>query len=358
MRTILVTATEESTGKTAVALALALLARERGLEVGYMKPKGTRLRSAVGKTRDEDPMLAKELLGLEAAMHELEPVVYSPTLVEEAIRGREDPDELRERVREAFEAVSAGTDLVIVEGGGTLSTGGVVDLTDADVATLLDAETLLLAGYREARDVDDVLGAAGAVGEGLLGVLFNAVDEAAYGRVEGDVAGFLEGRGIPVLGVLPREPDLAGVTVAELADELGAEVLTSGVPTDGTVERFSVGAMGPENALRYFRRTKEAAVITGGDRSDVQTAALEAPGVRALVLTGGQRPSAAVLGNAEEKGVPVLLVSGDTLTTIERAEAVVQSGRTQEESTVRRMVELLEAHADVDAVLEAPDEAA
>jgi BioD-like phosphotransacetylase family protein len=352
MRTILVTATEESTGKTAVALALALLAKERGLEVGYMKPKGTRLRSAVGKTRDEDPMLARDLLGLDAEMHQLEPVVYSPTFVEEAIQGREDPAELHERVREAFDAVSEGKDLVVVEGGGTLSTGGVVDLTDADVAELLDAETLLVSGYGEARDVDEVLGSVDAVGNGLAGVLFNGVADASIDQVGQEVSGFLEGRGIPVVGVVPRDPELAGVSVATLASELGAEVLTSEASTDAKVERFSVGAMGPETALRYFRRTNDAAVITGGDRSDVQTAALEAPGVRALVLSGGQRPSSAVLGKAEEKGVPVLLASADTLTVVERAEDVVQSGRTQEEATVERMVELLEAHADVADLLD------
>ena len=66
MNTLLITATEESTGKTAIALALATIANDRGQSVGYMKPKGTRLQSNVGKTLDEDPMLARELLGLDA----------------------------------------------------------------------------------------------------------------------------------------------------------------------------------------------------------------------------------------------------------------------------------------------------
>jgi len=351
MRTILVTATEESTGKTAVALALALMATERGRSVGYMKPKGTRLRSAVGKTRDEDPMLARELLDLDAGMDQLEPVVYSETFVEEAIRGRETPAEVRERVRTAFDGLAEDKDLMVVEGGGRPSTGGVVDLTDAAVAELLDAEVLVLSGYGDARDVDDVLAAADDVRGRLLGVLFNGVGETAGSALDGEVAGFLEARDVPVLGVVPRDHELAGVEVATLADELGAEVLTAEAPTDATVERFTVGAMGPETALRYFRRTSEAAVVTGGDRSDVQTAALEAPGVRALVLTGGQRPSAAVLGTAEERGVPVVLVSADTLTTVERVEDVVQGGRTQEPATVRRMVELLATHADPDALL-------
>ena len=115
---ILVTSTGESTGKTAVALALALAAKEDGRDVGFMKPKGTRLQSSVGKTLDEDPMLARELLDLDAAMHEMEPVVYSPTFVQEVVRGREDAASLRETVREAYEGLAAEHDLMVVEGGG------------------------------------------------------------------------------------------------------------------------------------------------------------------------------------------------------------------------------------------------
>jgi BioD-like phosphotransacetylase family protein len=81
---ILVSSTTESTGKTGVALALAREAKERGEEVGYMKPKGTTLESAVGKTLDKDPMVAREVLGVEDEVHEMEPVVYSPTFVEQA----------------------------------------------------------------------------------------------------------------------------------------------------------------------------------------------------------------------------------------------------------------------------------
>ncbi|WP_134672176.1 phosphotransacetylase family protein [Halorussus marinus] len=350
MKTILVTATEDSTGKTAVALALAKLAAERGQSVGYMKPKGTRLQSNVGKTLDEDPMLARELLDLDAEMHELEPVVYSPTFVEQAIRGREDPDELREGVRESFEALAADKDLMIVEGGGKLTTGGIVGLTDPEVADLLDAEVLLLSEYGQAGDVDDVLAAADDVGDRLLGVLFNAVPDASFDDLDTEVVPFLEGRDVPVLGVVPREQELAGVTVAALAEELSAERLTD-APADAFVERFLVGAMSGDSALRHLRRTKDAALITGGDRPDLQRVALEAPGVKCLILTGGFRPPGAVVGKAEEKGVPILLVQSDTLTTVERAEDVVRSGRTRDAETVEIMRDLLYDHADVAGIL-------
>ncbi len=353
MNTILVTATEESTGKTAVALALARLAQERGLSVGYMKPKGTRLQSNVGKTLDEDPMLARELLGLDAEVHEMEPVVYSPTFIEQAIRGKERPDELREEIRTSFKSLSEGHDLMIVEGGGDLTTGGIVGLTDPEIAELLDAEVLLISGYETAGDVDGLLAAVDDIdrdGDRLAGVLFNAVSNTNFDPLDTDVVPFLEGNGIPVLGVVPRQQDLAGITVGDLAEELNAEILTR-AETDEFVERFLVGAMSGDKALRYLRRTRDAALVTGGDRPDLQTVALEAPGVKCLILTGGFRPPGAVIGKAEEKGVPILLVQADTLTTIDRAEDVIRSGRTRSETTVERMGELLHDHADVDALL-------
>ncbi|MFB6124064.1 MAG: phosphotransacetylase family protein [Haloferacaceae archaeon] len=351
MKTILVTATDESTGKTAITIALGQHAKERGRSVGYMKPKGTRLQSRVGKTLDQDPLLARELLDTGSEMHEMEPIVYSPTFVEGAIEGRERPGELHDRVRESFDAIAEGRDLMLLEGGDRPTTGGIVDLTDADVAELLDAEVVLVAEYERPTDVDDVLAAAEYVGDRLAGVLFNRVADAVYDTVESEVTPFLESRGIPVVGVLPREAELAGVTVADLASELGADVLTD-AETNALVERFLVGAMSADEALRFFRRTKSAAVVTGGDRADIQTAALEAPGVKCLVLTGGHRPSSTVVGKAEEKGIPVLLVTGDTLTTIERAEEVIRGGRTRDAHTVDVMYRLLAEHADVESLLD------
>ncbi|MFP9191907.1 phosphotransacetylase family protein [Natronosalvus vescus] len=349
-RPILVASLEESIGKTAITLALAKHAAETGDSVGYMKPKGTRLQSNVGKTLDEDPMLARELLDLDAEMHDLEPVVYSPTFIEQAIRGRETTEELHDRVKEAFEALATNHDRLFLEGGGRLEQGGIVDLTDADVADLLDARVLLIAPYQTPGDIDDVLAAADTFGDRLDGVLFNAVSDSTRDQLEAEIAPFLEGRGVPVHGVLPREQTLAGVTVGDLADEIGGRVLVE-EGLDAYVERFSVGAMGADSALRHFRRTKNAAVITGGDRADIHAAALEAPGVKCLILTGGHRPSGAILGQAAQKSVPVVLVQTDTLTTVERAEDVIRSGRTRDAQTVDQMGTLLGDHADLEALL-------
>ena len=350
MTTILVTTTERSTGKTAVALALALVARDDGQTVGYMKPKGTRRAGGVEETVDSDPALARELLALDADIEALEPVVYSPTFIEEVMRGRRDPAAVRERVSEQFATLAADRDLMIVEGASHLTTGGAIDLADPDLAALLDARVVHVTGYTHPGDIDDVLAATDAIGDRLSGLLFNDVPAGSREMLTETAVPFLEGRNLPVRGALPRTRELAGVSVADFAAALGAEVLTEG-DTDARVGTLLVGAMGADASLRYFRRATDAAVITGGDRSDIHTVALEAPGVTCLCLTGGFQPSDAVVGRAERRGVPILRVDGDTLSTVERAERIIQSGRVRDAEPIKRMRELLDAHADVDALL-------
>jgi BioD-like phosphotransacetylase family protein len=110
--------------------------------------------------------------------------------------------DVRGRVREGFDAVSAGRDPTVVEGGGRLTTGGIVDLTDPDVAELFDADPVLIAEYGTPADVDEILTLSRQIGTHLTGVLFNRVADAAYDEVETLVAP-LEERGFRCSGRCP-----------------------------------------------------------------------------------------------------------------------------------------------------------
>ena len=90
-------------------------------------------------------------------------------------------------------------------------------------------------------------------------------------------------------------------------------MLCAGDKLDQLAEHFSIGAMNVDAALRFFRRVPNKAVITGGDRADIQLAALQTS-TRCLILTGDLYPNERILTRAEEMGVPVVLVSQDTST--------------------------------------------
>ena len=74
--------------------------------------------------------------------------------------------------------------------------------------------------------------------------------------------------------------------------------------------------MNADAALTRLRRTKNNAVITGGDRVDIQITALETSAA-CLILTGCLEPRSLIIKQANELGIPVLLTDMNTMETVE-----------------------------------------
>jgi len=106
------------------------------------------------------------------------------------------------------------------------------------------------------------------------------------------------------------------VSVRSLADSLSASVVCVG--EDGgkaMIERFCVGAMDVEHALRVFRGSR------GRRSSPADTARNPAGGARdGHGVPGADRrvaPNELILARAREKGVALLTVAEDTMATVE-----------------------------------------
>jgi BioD-like phosphotransacetylase family protein len=101
--------------------------------------------------------------------------------------------------------------------------------------------------------LDDVLAAKFRLPDALSGVVINRVPPSAMSFVNNLVVPFLEKEGVPILGVLPDDRELAALSVGEIVDLLNAEVLTSCYDEEALVEALMVGAMTEDSALRRFR---------------------------------------------------------------------------------------------------------
>lgn len=329
-------------------LSLALHLKEKGKRVGYIKPLGLLPTREQGVVADEDAAYVRQILGLEDRLEDVSPVVLTTEALEQAIKGPA-PD-YEGRVREAFSRVSSGKDVVVAGGAGTvLATGAVLGLTARRVAEILDARVLLVSRHNPDRGMDLILAAKELLGERVIGVVVNQVPAGQGNRLQQLWEPYLGQHGLHLFGFVPRDIILYAVSVGELAEHLGAEFACASHKADDLVEHFSVGAMHVEAALSYFRRIPNKAVITGGDRADIQLAALETS-TRCLVLTGGLKPNSVILARAEEKQVPVLLVRDDTLTTVERIEWLLGRVRVRGPHKIARAVELLEKHLDLAAL--------
>jgi BioD-like phosphotransacetylase family protein len=345
MKTLYIGSINEFSGKGMLAMVLALKLKAEGYKVGYMKPLGKCTSYSEGKAVDQDAEFMKEALDLDEPLEDICPVTMTQDIFIKALQGKDLG--FSERVTEAFRKVSREKDVMLVEGADTLYDGTYLDLAPVKVIRLMDAKALLIDRYEDVVCIDCVLTANNVLKDRMLGAVLNHVPAKASTYVNELLVPFLNGKGIDVLAKIPMDPFLGAVTVRELCDSLNGRVLCCEDALDDYVERFSIGAMDVDSAMKYFRKTPNKAVITGGHRSDIQIAALDTS-TKCLILTGDQNPSEVVVGKAMTAGVPIVVVREDTLSTVEKMDDIVGKVHFKGERKIERARELMAAHFNYD----------
>jgi BioD-like phosphotransacetylase family protein len=352
MKTLYVTSVERYSGKTAVCLALGKRFQEDGHKVGYLKPLSIQPWLEGGKIVDQDATFVKDVLGLDTPLSELSPVVVTQELLKAQISGK-GTDDLIPKVQAAAEAAGQNKDILLLEGGGSLREGYVVNLPTPQVAKALKSKVLAVVKYRdEIRLMDDVLTAKFRLGDSMCGAIINRVPAEQLNFVDEFARPYIEEQGIPVFGVLPEVPGLAALMVDEIIDALEPQVLTDCLTSNILVESITIGAMTADAALSRLRTRNNTAVITGGDRTDVQIAALETP-ISCLILTGCLEPRSLIIKQANALGVPILLVRINTMETVEAIEKIFGKTRMGQVVKLEKFRQLLAEHVDMKRLYEA-----
>jgi BioD-like phosphotransacetylase family protein len=315
MITLYITSIDDYAGKTALAIGLGKHLQRDGYVVGYMKPFTARVGQAGDQAMVQDTEFVYEELSLADPREDIMPLVLTPQRIEEAIQSPQ-ADAFVRQLQAAYKRVSTGKDIVILEGEGYPLQGALFDLSSPQVAEQLDAQVLAVVKYEDNLSIDAAAGLRMIYGDRLIGAVINSVPRSHMRFVQQIAKPALEARDIPVFAVLPEERLLSSISVQELADRLGGQIVCCEEQTEALVEYLMVGAMTAGSAITYFRRRPNKAVITGGDRADVQLAALETS-TRCLILTGGQQPGTVVMNRAKEVGVPIIVAEGDTMTTVQ-----------------------------------------
>lgn len=351
MKALYITSVEPYSGKTAMCLGIGRVLQLAGYKVGYLKPVSTQpWRSPEGRIEDEDTVFVRRILDLSKSESIETPVIITDTVLLKRLSGQLEED-LVQKIQRSAEAAAEGKDVLLLEGGGSLREGYAMGLSNLRLAELFGSPALVLVSHRRGKMqiIDDALAAKFRLGDLLLGVILNQIPDEEQDYVEDYARAFLEKEGIKVLGAIPKVPRLSALSVGELRDLLEAEVLTDHYEPDALVETFTVGAMTLDAALSRFRRQQNKAVITGGDRSDIQLAALETSTV-ALILTGQLHPSPVVLHQAETEKVPVLLVKTNTMETVDKIESSYGRTRLGQPEKLEAFMHLMEEFVDNEGI--------
>jgi len=316
---LFVTSPERGSGKTTVCAGIGKSLQNAGKKVGYFKPIIDNGGKSVGA--DGDAEFMKNILSLDETVDLISPVVSS--------KGN-----LAGSLKEAFNKVSRGKDVVIIEGdSGQFQASG-------DIAGALDARTLIVETY-SGKPGDKVESYKGP-GDLLLGVVINRVPEIRIERVRNEAR-------VNVLGVLPEDRVLFALTIGEIAGHIQGEVLRGGEQSAELVENIMLGALAVDHGPEYFGRKDNKMVVLRSDRPDMQMAAMETS-TRCLVITGDTPLKAVVLDRAEEKNMPIILTKDDAGTVVGNIEGILEGKKLNQPNKAERLAAVIEKNLDIQAL--------
>lgn len=227
---IFITGTDTGVGKTIVAAALARLLREKGVNVGVMKPVTSGCSEENGRLRSDDA----ELLAWGAGTDPTDPD-FAPYLLREPLAPSvaAENDGVRidfSRIKGAYERLAARHDYLIIEGAGGLMVPLSGGLLIADLVSHLSLPLLVVARPSLGTVNHTCLTCFSAKQMGLRvsGIIINNIPEAP-GKAEQSAPHLIASlAGAPILGMFAHCPaeDQQGI-VTELTRQIAAEPATA-----------------------------------------------------------------------------------------------------------------------------------
>lgn len=356
---VFIAATRQNDGKTTTSLGLLSALQETYPRVGYIKPVGQRFVEVSEQKIDEDTVLMDSVYQLNCPLVDMSPIAVEPDFTRKYLQSS-NRDALVRKIEKAFDRVAWEKDFVLCEGSGHAGVGSVFDLSNAQVAKILKAKVVIVSRGGIGKPIDEV-----ALNQALfdkenveiIGVILNKVlpDKVEY------VAEFarrgLKRKGLELLGVIPHQPMLSRPNVDSISDELHAEFLNSGRQSHNLVSDVVVGAMGVNNAMRFFKQG--VLLITPGDREDIILAAAASMGVdggpqlAGIVLTGDLRPGESVLKSIRALPFPVLLAREDSYEVASKVHDLIVKTRPDDTEKIALIRDLIAERVDVNKILKA-----
>ncbi|MFC1892621.1 phosphotransacetylase family protein [Chloroflexota bacterium] len=319
---LFVGSTTKYTGKTMAVLGILHFWKSRGLKVGYFKPIGKNFTLKEDVKVEEDVLLIKERFSLEDDLSLMCPFYLGHQDYIDLVLGK--LDDAESKIYSAYEQVKKGKDAVLVGGGQDLFDGSSIGASNISFIERLDIPVILVdAPVFGELNLDAIVAMRDRLGERLLGVILNRLPSESLDFIKQYSVPFLEGKGIKVWGLIPANLKLDSLSVGEIRDVLGGEIICCEDRKEEAVENYMVGAMNVEVALKHFRAQANKAVITGGDRTDIQFAALETP-TKVIILTGGMYPDSSVISAAQGRNIPIMVVADDTMTVVTKMDSTVR----------------------------------
>jgi len=356
---IFIAATRQNDGKTTISLGLMAILKEKFQNIGFIKPIGQRYLVEQGYNIDEDSFLIEEIFGIKCNLKDMSPVAIEKGFTQKYIN-KPDRGPLKKQVIESFNKVSKDNDLVVIEGTGHAGVGSVFDMSNAQVAKMLDTKVIIISAGGIGRPIDEVMLSVPLfekAGVEIAGVIINKVQASKYNKINALVRKGFKQHGLKVFGVIPYLKMLDMPAMEHMKEELDGRFISGSEDNLlKTIGNIVIATATPRVVMRHL--TDRNLVIASGDRDDLiryllKHCAKKKDMLRGFIITCGLMPNMATRRLLEKSGVPALIVQEDTYRIVMKLEEMIVKIHPAEQDKIDMVTRLVRDHVDVDDLLSA-----
>ncbi len=356
-----IAATSQHVGKTTCTLGLMAAIRARGHKVSYCKPVGQEFVELGALRVDKDALLFARGMDFE-----LKADLHSPVIIGSGVTAQylDDPTkfEFSSGITKASRKLQAENDVVIYEGTGHPGVGSVCDMSNAQVARMLNAPVIMVVEGGIGSTIDKLNMNLAMFREQRVpvrGVIVNKCIPQKMNKVAHYVDIYLQKLGIPLLGVLPYEKTLSSPIMATIRRALKGKTLYHREQLDKPVENIASGSL---LAQAEVENLKNLLILASNRRLEDALSALQgilrerdlpASTISGIVVTGADSENLDLphMDFINEHKIPVVSCPLDTYGAAVRINQMEVKINLKTPWKIRRAVELIEEHVDMELVL-------
>ena len=350
---IFIAATRMNDGKTTSSLGLYSALNDSQKKIGYIKPVGQRFIDINGEKIDEDCYLLNEIFDVATPMEAMSPIVVHKDFTKNFLEDSETIyPKIVNRLCRAFDRAAYEKDYIIIEGTGHAGVGSVFNLSNAQVAKMLNAKVIIVASGGIGRPIDEIsLNKAlfEKVGVDILGVIINKVDPSKMDFIKHYTGKALKAMGLNLLGCIPTHPLLSEPSLSQITAEINAESLNSSSNTQ--TNKISKVIIGAKTALATIDDISDRTlIITPGDREDIIQASVKSKKASLLsgvLLTNAIRPTDPVLEKIQASPVPFFLSEDNSYTLISRMNKMNIKTQPKDQDKISIIKDIIQANIDL-----------
>ncbi len=355
---IFIAATGQNVGKTTLCLGIFSGLKKRFSSVGFIKPVGQQHVSINNEeTVDKDAVLFKEHFHLNSAWSDISPIIFPTGFTRDYLDGIIIEEAMHKKIDAAFHKIYSSHDYTIVEGTGHVGVGSIVNLNNAQIASQLGLDMVIIAsgGLGSAHDelaLNMMLCKEYEVK--VRGVILNKVRDDKREMILNYFPKTLRQWNIPLLGCVPYNDFLSNPTIKDFEYLFDSTLLS-----------------GEQHRYRHFTQIRLVAgslkaylddlipnslIITPASREDIISATLhihrKSRGQNGIdfgggmILTSRHPPEQSILNLIKNVDIPILYVplcSYDAMKLITSYNAKI---RWEDIPKVKQAIDLVEQHID------------